>query len=162
MGDETLKRCPFCGSANLSEDWSSRDGRHGEVTDWWVTCLDCGGGGPVKSSLYDAREAFGAERVSIEALRAGRDAAVARAEAAEAAWRPIATAPKDGSRLLLWLPELQLNYAPPRIIPALAAEGFFDTLFDHEWMLSRGGVSIDYRPLVPTHWMPLPTGPRAG
>lgn len=89
-----MKRCPFCGSANLSEDWSSRDGRHGEVTDWWVTCLDCGGGGPVKSSLYDAREAFGAERVSIEALRTERDAAVARAEAAEAA---LAAARAEGA-----------------------------------------------------------------
>jgi hypothetical protein len=88
-----------------------------------------------------------------ETAEAERDAAVARAEAAEAKWRPIAEAPRDGSRLLLW-------YPATRIDDGLSVEGFWDRLFDGEWMLSRGGNHIDRRVRRPTHWMPLPAGPK--
>jgi hypothetical protein len=100
------------------------------------------------------------------ALRAERDAAIKRAEEAEvalatvqgegvAAWRPIATAPKDGARVLLW-------YAPTRIDKGEAVEGFWDALFDGQWMTSRGASFIDGRLRQPTHWMPLPSGPAEG
>ncbi len=99
------------------------------------------------------------------ALRVDLAAAIKRAEAAEAlatvqgegvaAWRPIATAPKDGARVLLW-------YAPTRIDKGEAVEGFWDALFDGQWMTSRGASFIDGRLRQPTHWMPLPSGPAEG
>ena len=109
------------------------------------------------------RDTLCAER---DALRAERDAAIKRAEEAEAklatvqgegvaAWRPIATAPKDGARVLLW-------YAPTRIDKGEAVEGFWDALFDGQWMTSRGASFIDGRLRQPTHWMPLPSGPAEG
>jgi len=108
----------------------------------------------------------------VAQLRQGRgvderlDAATRRAEEAEAAlatvqgegvaaWRPIATAPKGGARVLLW-------YAPTRIDKGEAVEGFWDALFDGHWMTSRGASFIDGRLRQPTHWMPLPSGPTEG
>ena len=71
-------------------------------------------------------------------------------------WRPIGdTTPRDGSQILLW-------YPPTRIEDGVAAEGFWDHLFDGEWMLSRGGNHIDRRVRRPTHWMPMPAGPALG
>ncbi len=109
------------------------------------------------------RDTLCAER---DALRAERDTAIKRAEEAEAAlatvqgegvaaWRPIATAPKDGARVLLW-------YAPTRIDKGEAVEGFYDALFDGQWMTSRGVRHVDVRVRQPTHWMPLPSGPTEG
>jgi hypothetical protein len=69
-----------------------------------------------------------------------------------AAWQPIATAPTNGARVLLW-------YAPTRIDKGEAVEGFWDSLFDGQWMTSRGSSYIDGRLRRPTHWMPLPRGP---
>jgi hypothetical protein len=67
-------------------------------------------------------------------------------------WQPIVTAPRDGSRVLLW-------YPPTREDAGVAAEGFFDALFDGVWMVSRGSSHIDRRVRKPTHWMPMPDGP---
>jgi hypothetical protein len=74
-------------------------------------------------------------------------------------WQPIVTAPRDGSRILLWYPSTRED-------AGVAAEGFFDVLFDGlfvaEWMVSRGSNHIDRRVRRPTHWMPLPDGPALG
>jgi hypothetical protein len=57
--------------------------------------------------------------------------------------------------VLLW-------YAPTRIDKGEAVEGFWDALFDGQWMTSRGASFIDGRLRQPTHWMPLPSGPAGG
>lgn len=89
---------------------------------------------------------------ALARARAEGEAAGRAAERA-AAWRHIADAPRDGSQILLFFPET-------RIHEALVAEGFFDTLFDKVWMLSRGSAALDGR--TPTHWAPLPEPPTTG
>jgi len=54
------------------------------------------------------------------------------------AWNPIDTAPRDGSRILLWLP----NHAPGRVVVGAWSFDYLEPEFWH-----------------PTHWMPLPKGP---
>jgi len=58
----------------------------------------------------------------------------------ETAWRPIETAPKDGSFILLATPKGRI------------ADGF--------WSLVYGVWSWPYVMVEPTHWMPLPTPPK--
>ena len=71
-------------------------------------------------------------------------------------WRNIADAPRDGSRIILFFPEIKY---PARSY--LVAEGFFDVLFDKVWLPSRGGAALlDGR--TPTHWTPLPEPPTVG
>jgi hypothetical protein len=67
-------------------------------------------------------------------------------------WQPIVTAPRDGSRILLWYPSTRED-------AGVAAEGFFDVLFDGVWMVSRGSSHVDRQVRKPTHWMPMPDGP---
>ncbi len=71
----------------------------------------------------------------------------------EAGWRDIESAPRDGTRIMLWLREpwacveLALWYEPwgvwltERYLPGETDE--------------MGGIGAD----VPTHWMPLPPAP---
>jgi hypothetical protein len=56
-------------------------------------------------------------------------------------WRPIETAPKDGSHILLYRPHIQFVgfYAPAG------------------WVVNAPGLPLMGKP--PTHWMPLPDGP---
>lgn len=56
-------------------------------------------------------------------------------------WQTMDTAPKDGTEILLW------------DIKNFAIVGYWHRVADH-W------TSGDYA-LVPTHWMPLPEGPKA-
>jgi hypothetical protein len=63
-------------------------------------------------------------------------------------WQPIETAPRDGSKILLWA----------RVhSPADATSSVMVGLFD----ISFGWVTASYggTPIVPTHWMPLPNSP---
>jgi hypothetical protein len=68
-----------------------------------------------------------------------------------AAWRPIETAPKDGTRVLLGSPEMDAEIA-----------GWAPHTGDKQgrgaW--DRGDGSWVYNP-DPTHWMPLPPRPGA-
>jgi hypothetical protein len=60
-------------------------------------------------------------------------------------WQAIETAPRDGSKILLWA----------RIDkPADATSSVMIGLFD----ISFGWIT-DVTPIVPTHWMPLPNAP---
>ena len=54
-------------------------------------------------------------------------------------WRPIKTAPCDGSRVLLF------THMP--------IVGSYQNFRDQGWFTDNG------RPLIPTHWMPLPKAP---
>jgi len=57
-------------------------------------------------------------------------------------WQPIATAPRDGTRILL--------YMPGKI--ASVYEGWLNELY----------MKLDSRGGNPTHWMPLPEEPARG
>lgn len=68
-------------------------------------------------------------------------------------WHPIETAPKDGTRVDLWL-------VGPRNSGARRADCWFAS---GSWWcdaLDRGDLDpAFYVGDVPTHWMPIPTGP---
>lgn len=59
-------------------------------------------------------------------------------------WRPIKTAPKDGTRILVWRKNEE-GYSHLRC--------GIDMWRRNNWMRSR-------RDMQPTHWMPLPYPPR--
>lgn len=62
-------------------------------------------------------------------------------------WRPIATAPKDGTRILLWI-----GYA--------LVGSFFDcNCAGEELWEDHDGMALDRERQTPTHWMPLPAPP---
>ncbi len=74
-------------------------------------------------------------------------------ETREAGWRPIETAPKDGTRVLVWRPRESGDH--------IAHAGV-----DHWRDDNAGGGSGSWyrsrRYQQPTHWMPLPTPPQGG
>lgn len=59
-------------------------------------------------------------------------------------WQPIATAPRDGTKILVWR-EAELGYAGRRI--------GVDKWHKNRWWHSRLNMQ-------PTHWMPLPDPPK--
>ena len=69
-------------------------------------------------------------------------------------WRPIETAPMDGTAILLAL--TQDHYSGGRV-----KEGFGDEFED--WYLANDSCGCCYGPLSegnpPSHWMPLPDPP---
>jgi hypothetical protein len=78
--------------------------------------------------------------------------------AEKAGWRDIATAPKDGTRIMLtnghgvWMADYQPVY-PSGYRPS---NPWSSVLLNHEHMPLVG------RHKAPTHWMPLPTPPTDG
>lgn len=69
-------------------------------------------------------------------------------------WQPIETAPKDGTSVLIHTEGPGCG----------AAVCFFDTEWGDEgwWMLDDGKLALELplRGADPTHWMPLPRGPK--
>jgi hypothetical protein len=75
-------------------------------------------------------------------------------------WRPIATAPMDGSRIILFIPSLKTGVQTGH--------------YAHHQTLSHGKITSEYRrwytdgtmylpgqgDLEPSHWMPIPDGPQ--
>lgn len=83
--------------------------------------------------------------IGLAALLREAIAALSRVEGAQG-WRPIASAPKDGTRVLLYRP----NWAEHTVVAWYHALG-------SEWAAVNGfDVAGE-----PTHWMPLPPAPPA-
>jgi hypothetical protein len=60
-------------------------------------------------------------------------------------WKPIETAPKDGTRLLLWVPK------------AGSTTGGFDPSWSGNcWVYDNSRIKRD---MEPSHWMPIPEPP---
>lgn len=88
------------------------------------------------------------------------------------AWQPIATAPKRGKHILVWVPN---SDHPDGGYQTVAWwDGHFDTVFSERTGNSRpvgawtdgtatcvGRLDAEYIALQPTHWMPLLPPPRA-
>ena len=70
-------------------------------------------------------------------------------------WQPIETAPRDGSKVLLWLPD------PRTLDPVIIGRWSFDSWWTHDdrWMNDHSDESeFD---IAPTYWQPLPEPPHA-
>ncbi len=63
-------------------------------------------------------------------------------------WRPIATAPKNGTEILGFVP------STGRLVLQWNAVAFSATM-KSEWLDTTEGM-----PWEPTHWLPLPEGPK--
>jgi hypothetical protein len=101
------------------------------------------------SVVYDVQPVTNAERAAT--IRSLPLPSVAEAASPSAGWRPIDTAPKDGTHILARgvrgevSPPTTVHWFGPPDLPGLRAGG---------WYIS---VQQDEGPKVhPTHWMPLP------
>lgn len=110
-----LKPCPFCEQVDCDIHFS--DGV------WWVMYCRCDAEGP----------SSGAESAAIAAWNQ------------RAGWRDIASAPKDGSDILAYLPN-------------------FDCRSVVHWArINNSGHWYDgWHVVNPTHWQPLPEPPKEG
>lgn len=69
--------------------------------------------------------------------------------AARNGWRPIETAPRDGTRIIVYRPKFDGDYIPQVGWDFWMTKG----LLEPTWGKSRKDVP-------PTHWMPFPEPPR--
>lgn len=78
-------------------------------------------------------------------------------EAREAAWQPIETAPKDGTAILVYGPELLREHTGHCMVVRWQTTEFSTVPW---WTISDGKFGpYDLRGPSPTHWMPLPDIP---
>jgi len=68
-------------------------------------------------------------------------------------WQPIETAPKDGTTVLLYLPEYD------EVRTAFYATAVEDG--DEQWVIARsvGETAIAFIARNPSHWQPVPASP---
>lgn len=70
-------------------------------------------------------------------------------------WQPIETAPKDGTRVLLWIVHCNAKYATSPF-----EEGWIGACIG-SWSEHNGGGFTWYGIYgTPTHWRPLPAPPK--
>ena len=99
--------------------------------------------------LNDALEAALSELAQANALLAELRAASQNASALSA-WRPIETAPRDGTNILL----SNLGFG---LVDELPFTGYWDASVNGFAMQHVGNLCGFAKP---THWMPLPTPPK--
>lgn len=120
---QEIKPCPFCGSSKCQEIY-----QHGFAEGWVVRCNSCGANGAAFAYDQDAVEKWNdVSSVSV--------------------WRPIDTAPKDGTKIL-----------------ANTYKGAAVILWDSEeacWCFVSQAIPCYafLKSTAPTHWMPLPSPP---
>ena len=72
-------------------------------------------------------------------------------------WQPIETAPKDGTRIIIFedgcvrISRWYVHYMNGAPNPHRAPEWKQDVMYGHDY----------YGPIKPTHWMPLPKPPES-
>lgn len=127
---------------------------------YWAGCDHCrwrtwGNTESEAIAAWNTRAAAGLEaEMQALALLSERDALAAALEAArEDAWQPIETAPKDGTRVLLWY---EWN-----VLPVVG-----DFRHGRWWSVHSLGGNLAYKQgmdleevLRPTYWRPLPAPP---
>jgi hypothetical protein len=100
----------------------------------------------------------------LEAVAAERDAALSELAKlrAEAEWRPIESAPRDGTAILLWDASKNVvvsgcwHNEPEHDSPINGYEpGWAWWVSDEDTVMWDGGPDD-----IPTHWLPLPSPPK--
>lgn len=111
------KPCPFCGKASELQVPENDD-----VVLAVVMCLSC----------YCCGAEFFTDKEAIKAWDTRSDD-----------WQPIETAPKDGTKVMVWRPDCDFHH------PHAA----FDVYENEAWHRSRPSAQ-------PTYWKPLPAPPQ--
>ena len=116
-----LEPCPYCGSPAEQPDWTAVI---------YCTNRDCeaNNGGVCRETWQN--------RPQIVALQA---------EKTEREWKPIETAPKDGTDVLAYVPETDQQFV------------IYWHQHDKCWAYAVCELGTIY--CIPTHWMPLPQPP---
>jgi len=115
--------------------------------------------GPDVTLLLEAWNALAALLDEIDALRA---------ELQARQWRPIETAPKDGTEILAWRDDCGqfiASYTSPSAFPLTQAEldqTDEETLFAEDWFTQWPQALRLEGSECPTAWMPLPPAPPQG
>ena len=99
------------------------------------------------ASLVSAETQVQDEKVFARSDQSGRSTADLRVDDRGGSWHPIETAPKDGSKLMLWCVDLVGGNGR-------VATGSWHDTFNGSWW----DWGMEYT-LNPTHWMPLPSPP---
>jgi len=77
-------------------------------------------------------------------------------------WQPIATAPKDGTKMDLWMPSghrvTNCYWGRPEHSCG-ENEGYCDSHPDHDGWVDGEDFMNGYTTQEPTHWMPIPKPP---
>lgn len=82
-------------------------------------------------------------------------------QVAELNWRPIETAPHDGTRVFLWLPHIEATQHERRIETFWmgyywANEYGNGNAYNAVARLKNGYLTTAYESIQPSHWMPVP------
>lgn len=83
-------------------------------------------------------------------------------------WKPIESAPTDGTPLLLFCPGVRswnrLSGMPDVVVgmwtTSVRTTGWFSDLGDVDQGYESTGAYFEHEQLSPTHWMPLPEPPK--
>ena len=75
-------------------------------------------------------------------------------------WQPIETAPKDGTRILVYGKYIWYDYEENSEVGIICAEWAWEDCYKTEgnWLSITVNHYVDY--VYPTHWMPLPSEPK--
>ena len=83
-------------------------------------------------------------------------------------WQPIETAPKDGTRIILWLPKTP--HQKERWVVSFWQKGFAFSYWSNEYgngpmynkcyVRAGDGYVVEYKQIEPSHWMREPTEPQ--
>jgi len=82
-------------------------------------------------------------------------------------WQPIETAPKDGTRVFLWLPKIEGVQHEKRIESAWSCWNCWGNEYGNGpaynvvWVQGKYSKEPKHEHIQPTHWMPLPEAPNA-
>lgn len=85
-------------------------------------------------------------------------------------WKTIESAPRDGTRIFLWLPEIE-GYQRERRIESFWMCGYWANEYGNGQASNVNArpsreygefLAATWEPIKPTHWMPLPPPPVKG
>lgn len=133
---EKLLPCPFCGSRELMMFCDPAEGRDNSGPSRRIQCAGC----HIEAPFYDA------EALAIEAWNT---------RTAAEGWRPIESAPRDGTLFLAWQIVPTEDYDTGRVTDECSpciAQSVFGAV---------GSIPLHYVPKGQriTHWRPLPAPP---
>lgn len=140
MSTPTPLPCPFCGSPARKHRY------HGDQNRFYYGCSSTQCPGNLTFQLAEESDAAAAWNTRTY-------------------WQPIATAPKDGTLIDLWLPKSRQRttrcyWGRPQHTCG-ENEGYCDSCPDHDGWVDGEDFTLGYTSEEPSHWMPMPAAPTA-